>query len=1051
MRKVIRFFVKNVSLVNLCILIVLFFGVFAALQLSSTFFPERETQYINVQAVYPGASPVEMEESIVLKIEDNLEAVDGIKQITSRTEEDRTTVQAEIYADVDENLVLQEIKNEVDRISTFPTGLEEITVSKEEQVNPAGQLVLKGEDISITALQDLADQVEDELRSYDNITRVNIFGYNEEEVEISVKEEALRNYGLTIEDISQAIAAENIRSTGGILRGEELEYRLRVEEREYFASGFRDIPLIKDDDGTIIRLSDVAEVKDDTQEGAQRVFLDGERSINITVNTTNEENILEASESIKEYIEEFNSTREGVELQLVDDATQNLRERISLLQENGMLGAFLVILLLGMFLRVRLAFWVALSIPISFCGMFILAVWYGLTINVISLFGMIIVIGILVDDGIVVGENIYQKYEAGLSPIDAAVEGTMQVLPAVTSAIITTIIAFSFFFFIPGQIGEYFSEVAFVVSATLAVSLIEVFIFLPAHLAHSKSLHQNEEEDKSFQQKVANTINIFRDKLYVPFLRFSLKNKTLVFLGTLSVLVITIASIGGPVIRTTFFPDIEQNDIGVEVFLNRAINVDYTEEQGRRMAEAGERLNEKYRDQFNIDEDVIRNVETRVGYETNELNMTYYLMSSEERPIRTPEIVSDLREEVGEIPRSTRVSYEGGSPFGKPVAISLISGNFEELTSAAEELKTELQDMPELADVIDNQDEEEPEIHISLKDKAYALGFTTQQISNQVRDAFFGNEVQRLQRGKNEVRVWVRYDEDQRRSEEDILNMEVTDEEGNRYPLSELADLDYELGLVSITHRDGVREILVEADLSDPELSAPDILSELEETTLADLTSTYPSISYELQGEAEQTSDVTNAATTILPVLLLLIFLIIAFTFKSLSQALVIMLIIPFGIIGAAWGHYIHGLALGILSLLGIIALVGILVNDGLVLVTRYNDELRERKSVFDAMITAGRARFRPIILTTGTTSVGLAPLIFDGSFQAQFLIPMAVSIAYGLLVATFLLLVLLPILLIAANNTKRFMHWLWEGEWISQLEAETVIQNQKWEQENEE
>ncbi len=1049
MRKIIRFFVKNVSLVNLCILIVLFFGFFAALQLSSTFFPERETQYINIQAVYPGASPIEMEESIVLKIEDNLEAVDGIKQITSRTEEDRTTVQAEIYADTDENLVLQEIKNEVDRISTFPTGLEEITVSKQEQLNPAGQLVLKGEDISITALQDLADQVEDELRSYDNITRVSIFGYNSEEVEISVKEEALRNYGLTIEDISQAIAAENIRSTGGILRGTELEYRLRVEEREYYASGFKDIPLIKNEDGTIIRLSDVAEVKDDTQEGAQRVFLDGERSINITVNTTNEEDILTASENIKDYIEEFNSSREGVELKLVDDATENLRERIGLLQENGLLGAFLVILLLGMFLRVRLAFWVALSIPISFCGMFMIAVWYGLTINVISLFGMIIVIGILVDDGIVVGENIYQKYEDGLSPIDAAVEGTMQVVPAVTSAIITTIVAFSFFFFIPGQIGEYFSEVAFVVSATLAVSLIEVFIFLPAHLAHSKALHE-ENDKESIQQKVANSIKVFRDKVYIPFLEFSLKNKTLVFFGTLSVLVITMASISGPVIRTTFFPDIEQNNIDVEIFLTRAINVDYTEEQGRRMAEAGERLNEKYREQFDIDEDIIRNIETRVGYETNELNMTYYLMSSEERPIRTPDIVSDLREEVGDIPRATRVSYEGGSPFGKPVAVSLISSNFEELENAADQLKTELENDSRLADVLDNQDEEEPEIHISLKDRAYALGFSTQEISRQVRDAFFGNEVQRLQRGKNEVRVWVRYDEEQRRSEADILNMEVTDQQGNRYPLGELADLSYELGLVSITHRDGVREILVESDLSDPQLSAPDILSDLEQTTLADITSTYPSVSYELQGEAEQTSDVTSSATTILPILLLLIFVIIAFTFKSMSQALVIMAIIPFGIIGAAWGHYIHGIALGILSMLGIIALVGILVNDGLVLVTRYNDELEEGKSVFDAMITAGRARFRPIILTTGTTAAGLAPLILDGSFQAQFLIPMAVSIAYGLLVATFLLLVLLPILLITANNIKRLIHWLWEGEWISQLDAETVIQNKKWEKENE-
>lgn len=1049
MRNVIRFFVKHVVLVNLCIFVILFFGALSAYNLSSSFFPEQQTRFINVQAVYPGASPVEMEESIVLKIEDNLKAVNGVKEITSRTEEDRTTVTVEIETGVDPNLALQEIKNEVDRISTFPVGLEEITVSKQDQLNPAGQLVLRG-DVSVTALQDLVDQIEDDLRKYDNISRISIFGYNSPEVEITVSEAALRNYGLSIDDVANAVAAENIRSTGGILRGSELEYRIRVEQRDYFATGFKDIPVITQTDGTIIRLSDVARVQDILEEGAQRVFLDRERAINITVNTTNDEDILMASENIKEYIEEFNSKRSEVELVLVDDATQNLRERIDLLQANGLLGAALVLLLLGMFLRIRLAFWVALSIPISLCGMFILATWYGLTINVISLFGMIIVIGILVDDGIVVGENIFQKYEEGLTPINAAIEGTMEVLSAVTSAIITTVLAFSFFFFIPGQLGEFFSDVAFVVSATLIISLIEVFIFLPAHLAHSKSLKKNGSNGR-FQEKVANSIKSFRDRFYVPSYEFALRNKTLVILCFLSLFVITIASIGGSIIRTTFFPNIEENSISVEVLLTRAINVEYTEQQGRRMVSAGERLNEKYRDEFSMDEDIIRNIEMRVGYETNELNMTYYLMSSEERPLRTSEIIADLREEVGEIPRAELVSYEGGSPFGKPVAISLFSPNFEELNLAADRLMETMNDNPSLADVLDNRDDAEPEIHIELKDQAYTLGLTTQQVSRQVRDAFFGNEVQRLQRGKNEVRVWVRYDVEERRSEADILNMEITDANGNRHPLSELANLSYQQGLVAIYHRDGVREVLVEADVANQEVSAPDELSNLENSVLPEIIATYPSISYTLQGEAQETGEVFGAAQTALPVLLLLIFTTIVFTFKSVSQALVIMLIIPFGIIGAAWGHYIHGIPLGILSLLGIIALVGILVNDGLVLVTAYNDNLRKGMDVYEAMTEAGRSRFRPIILTTGTTAAGLAPLILDQSFQAQFLIPMAVSVAYGLLGATFILLILLPILLITASNFIRAAHWLWEGEWISIESVQPVVKDLQWERENDE
>jgi multidrug efflux pump subunit AcrB len=990
-----------------------------------------------------------MEESIVLKIEDNLAAVNGVKEITSRTEENRTTVTVEIDTGIDPNLALQEIKNEVDRISTFPAGLEELTVSKQDQLNPAGQLVLRG-DVSVTALQDLADQIEDDLRKYDNISRISIFGYNSPEVEISVRESALRNYGLSIDDVANAVAAENVRSTGGILRGSELEYRIRVEERDYFATGFKDIPVITQPDGTIIRLSDVANVQDDLEEGAQRVFLDRERAIKITVNTTNNEDILLAAESIKEYIKEFNTGRSGVELVLVDDSTKSLRDRITLLQENGLIGAALVLLLLGMFLRIRLAFWVALSIPISLCGMFVVAIWYGLTINVISLFGMIIVIGILVDDGIVVGENIFQKYEEGLTPIDAAVEGTMEVLSAVTSAIITTVLAFAFFFFIPGQLGEFFSDVAFVVSATLIVSLIEVFIFLPAHLAHSKSLKRNASNGK-LQEKVANSIKKFRDSVYIPFYEFSLRNKALVFLCTLSIFVFTIASIGGSIIRTTFFPDIEENSITVSVMLTRAINVEYTERQGRRMVSAGEQLNEKYRGEFGIEDDIIRNIEMRVGYETNELNMTYYLMPSEERPLRTSDIIEDLRAEVGPIPRVERVSYDGGSPFGKPVAISLFSPNFNELNLAADQLMNEMRSNLQLADVLDNRDDEEPEIHIELKDRAYALGLTTQQVSSQVRDAFFGNEVQRLQRGKNEVRVWVRYDIDERRSEANILNMEITAPDGSRHALSELANLSYRQGLVAIYHRNGVREVLVEADVANNRVSAPDIISTLENETLPRIISAYPSINYALQGEAQETGDVVGATKTALPVLMLLIFAVIVFTFKSVSQALVIMSIIPFGLIGAAWGHYIHGIPLGILSLLGIIALVGILVNDGLVLVTAYNDNLRKGLDVYEAMIEAGRSRFRPIILTTGTTAAGLAPLILDQSFQAQFLVPMAVSVAYGLLGATFILLILLPILLITASNVVRTVHWIWEGEWISLESVQPVLKDLQWEQENEE
>lgn len=1047
MKRIIEYFVKHVVLVNFSIVVILVLGAIAAMNMTSSFFPERETQYITVQAVYPGASPIEMEESIVLKIEENLEGISGIKRVTSYTEENRSTIDAEIYASADENEVLQEIKNAVDRISSFPTGLEQIVVFKEEPVNLAGKMVLRG-DVPITALKEISERVEDDLRDYENITRVSTFGVNSPEVEINISETALRNYNLTIQEVSRAISEENIRSTGGIIRGPELEYRIRVEEKSDFAKNFKNIPVKTQSDGTIVRLSDVASVKDTFSEGTQRLFLDGQRGISITVNTTNNEDILSASASIKEYIKKFNSRKSGVELILVDDATQNLRDRIDLLQENGLIGAALVLILLGLFLRIRLAFWVALGIPISFCGMFILALYYGLTINVISLFGMIIVIGILVDDGIVVGENIYQKYEEGLPPIEAAVKGTLQVVPAVSSAIITTVIAFSFFFFIPGQLGQFFSEVSFVVSTTLVISLIEVFIFLPAHLAHSKALHQKHDKG-GMQAYTSNLVKRIRDRFYVPFLEFTLRNKTLVGLSSVALLIITLASITGSIIRTTFFPEIEENTIQVNLRLTRALNDRITEKQGREILAAARRLNQQYREELGMKRDMFQHMEMRVGYESNELSLLFYLLPAKEREIRSAEITEDLRKEVGVIPRADQLSFGGGTPFGKPVAISLTSPNFQELLTASEELKTRLSEMPELADVIDNQNSNEPELHLTLKDKARALGFTLQDVISQVRNGFFGKEVQRLQRGENEVRVWVRYDLADRSGGDDLMNMRVTNNRGDKYPLKELVNIDYKLGLVSINHRGGEREIRIEADLSDTDISAPDVLEEIETSILPVLTSKYPSLDYSLEGQARQTGEVAQAAQTVLPILLLLIFGIILFTFKSFSQSAVLFLIIPFGLIGAAWGHYIHGMAIGILSILGIIALVGIIVNDGLVLVTTFNDKLREGMPYQEAIVETGRARFRPVILTTGTTAAGLAPLIFEESFQAQFLIPMAISVAYGLLIATFLLLALLPLLLVTSNNIKRTLHWLWEGEWISHRDAEPAVQEQQWEKEN--
>ncbi len=1056
MKKIIQYFTKHVVLVNLGILLFILFGLIAASNLTSTFFPQQDVQFIIVEAVYPGASPIEVEEGVVLKIEESLEGTKGVDRVTSVSQENFATVTVELLPNRDPNVVLQEVKNSVDRISSFPTDLERVVVYKQEPVNQVGQIALTG-DVSPTTLKSTIDAFEDVLLAYNGLSQLQLRGFTEPEIQIGVKENDLRSYGLTFEDISRAVAASNIRTSGGIVRGERTEFTIRVDERSYYAKGFNEIVVKSLPNGTIVRLSDVATIEDTFSEDTNRGELDGKPAVFIQVTTTNEEDILAASSFIKEYILEFNSQNNAVKAVLVDDSTINLVERIELLRDNGLLGVLLVFILLGLFLRIRLAFWVALGIPISFFGMFVLAGFYGITINVISLFGMIVVIGILVDDGIVVGENIYQKYEQGMHPLKAAVEGTMEVVPSVTSAILTTCIAFSFFFFVDGQLGDFFSDIAFVVSAALLVSLIEVFLFLPAHLAHSKDLHQTEEtKQKGFQVWIEKKLFYVRDHMYIPFLKYSLHHKTLVILCSVSLLIISIGAISGGYVQTTFFPNIEQNAVTATLEMPQGTSELVTKNKVDQIVAGALRLNQQYKTQTGDTVGYIRNIVANIGPGSNRASVSFFLIPSEFREVRSFDISLDIKKEVGAIPDATLLSFISANPFGKPVSVSLASNNFEELRSAKEMLIQEMQNLDVLRDITDTDNEDQPEVKVTLKDRAYALGFTNREVIGQVRNAFFGNEIQRLQRGTTEVKVWTRYILEDRRDIGQLLTMRIRSANGGSYPLGEIANVEFTNGLVSINHRDGKREIRVEAELANLDVSGTDALSKVENIALPKVLAAHPSVTYQFEGQVRETKKAAGSAQTALPVILILLYAIVTFTFRSFSQALVLYLIIPFGIIGVALGHYIHGFQISLLSFLGFVALIGILVNDGLVFINAYNDLVRKGTDVIDALVETGRSRFRPILLTTGTTTAGLAPLIFEKSFQAQFLIPMAITIAYGLFIGTFLLLTLLPAFLLLSNSTrrnfKRFKHWVWEGEKIKieRKVIEPAYEEAQWELENE-
>ncbi|UZR93657.1 efflux RND transporter permease subunit [Chondrinema litorale] len=1042
MKSIIKYFIKYPIAGNALLAVTFIFGWFSLTSLRSAFFPESESTIINIRVTYPGSSPEEIEEGVVLKIEDNLKGLTGIKEISSVSQENAGSVTVEIEDAFDIDLILQDVKNAVDQISSFPDGMEPPSVYKQENLNIACTFTLSG-DADLRTLKAYGRQVENDLRGIPGISKVELAGFPDEEIEISLREDDLRSYQLTFDQVTQAVRSANLEITGGTIKGEREELQIRSRSKEYYADNLKDIIVKASDDGTIIRLKDVADVEDKWADTPNRSYMNGNTAVTVIVNYTIEEDIIYISDRVNEYIEEFNQKNNYITATMIRDGAVVVNQRIDLLVENGIVGSFLVLVFLALFLKFRLAFWVALGIPVSFFGMFILASLYGISINISSLFGMIIVVGILVDDGIVISENIYQHYEKGKPPIKAAIDGTMEVVPAVFSAIITTVLAFSIFFFLEGRIGDFANNIAFVVIVTLSFSLIEGFFILPGHVAHSNSLKRGE-KDGVVERKMANFMDWMKNKLYAPVLRFCINNHTMGLAIPLSFLILSLAAVAGGIVKTTFFAPLEFDVISIELTMPSGTSSAVTSEWLDKIEKAVFEVNDEFSEGREDSLEIIKFVDKRVGPSINTGSINISLLDAETRNVPSYLITNAIRERTGPIPEADKVSYGTRSIFGKPVSISLLGNNLEELNAAKEELKLALSDMPELKDVVDSDQEGLREIDIKLKEKAHLLGLTLQQVVNQVRYGFFGSEVQRLQRGLDEVKVWVRYKETDRRSVGNLEDMRIRTDSGQEFPLREIAFFEVQRGLIAINHLNGKREINVEADLADPNTSATDMMSIVSNQILPPVLSKYPTVAFEYGGQTKAASRTASSGSKVVFVVLILIFVVISLTFRSAVQALNVIITVPFGVIGVVWGHFIHGAPISFLSAYGILALIGIMVNDSLVLVGAFNNLLKEGYAFKDALFEAGLSRFRPIVLTSVTTIAGLGPLILETSFQAKFLIPMAISVAYGLGVATFLTLLTLPVLLASMNALKVHLYWLWEGKKPTPEEMEPAVQELK-------
>ena len=1052
MKKIISYFIKFPVAVNIFILAFIGFGLVGALSMKSSYFPLTDTQRISINLTYPGASPEEIEEGIVLKIEDNLKGIVGIDRVTSVSRENSATINIETLKGKNIDVVLSDVKNAVDRVPSFPSGMEPPIIAKIETMRPTISFTISGDNISLATLKQYARKIENEIRGIDGISQINLSGFPDQEIEIAVRENDLLAYNLSFSEVAEAVSKTNLLISGGNIKTDSEDYLIRARNKNYYGNELLNLVVRATPDGNIIRLKDIANVSDTWSENPDRLFFNGKKSIEITINNTNSEDLISSADNVKKYIEKFNQQQDNIQINISSDNSITLKQRSDLLLKNAAMGVLLVLFFLALFLNIRLAFWVAAGIPIAFFGMFIFAAQLGVTINVLSLFGMIIVIGILVDDGIVIGENIYHHYEKGKTPIRAAIDGTLEVIPPIVSAILTTIIAFSTFFFLDGRMGDFFSEVSTVVMLTLAVSLIEALIILPAHIAHSKALERKEKKRNKINTFFFNVNQVaekglfyFRDTIYAPYLRFFLKHKALGFSIPIALLILSIGALGGGIVKTSFFPSVASDKVSITLKMPQGTNETVTDSIISKIEKAAWEVNNEFSKKQTDNQQVIQNIIRRIGPGSANGSLTVNLLPGEARDFSSPEITNAIRKKVGKVYGVESLTFGSGGNFGgSPIAVALLGNNIKELKAAKNELKEILSKNPLLKDISDNDPAGIKEIQIKLKDKAYLLGLNLQMVMNQVRSGFFGLQTQRFQRGQDEIKVWVRYKKEDRSSIKNLDDMWITTPTNKRVPFSEIATYIIKRGDVVINHLSSKREIQITADMKSPDGSATDILDDIKSNIIPEISSKYPTVSAVYEGQNREMKKTTRSVKKVGLIILALIYIVIAFTFRSYDQPILLIILIPFSLIGVIWGHWIHGFSINILSWLGIIALIGIMVNDGLVLIEKFNSYLKEGMKYDEALIQAATSRFRAILLTSLTTVAGLAPLLLEKSRQAQFLKPMAISISYGITIATVLTLVMLPLLLAVSNNIKVFIKWLKTGKKVTKEEVERAIVEQK-------
>jgi hydrophobic/amphiphilic exporter-1 (mainly G- bacteria), HAE1 family len=1055
--------IRNNVTVNLIMIFIIVAGIFTVLKMRRELFPQFSLDMIVVSVVYPGSSPEEVEEGICIKIEEAIQRIEGIKRLLSTAREGQGDVVAELETGTDVRKILDEIKSEVDRIDTFPDEAEEPVVTEILNQDPTISVAIFG-DVSENRLRQAAEKIRDDLldaravshtglggfkdkfvsllnrfrfKQPESITQIDLIGVRDYEISVEVSEENLRRYGLSFDQVVSAVRAGSIDLPGGTIKTDQGEILIRAKGQLYTGREFEKIPLITLNDGTVVELGQVAKVIDGFEDLDIKTRFNGKPAAIVQVSRTSEQDIIEIANIARNYVATHrDKLPQDLDVAVWGDISTMVEDRIDLMLRNGLQGIVLVFITLALFLNLRLAFWVAFGIPVAFMAAFMVLSGFDQTINMISLFGFIMTLGIVVDDAIIVGENVYSHYSSGKSPTQAVIDGLKEVGVPVVMAVATTVVAFAPLLFISGIMGKFIAVMPLAVIIILLVSLGEALVILPSHLHHALTHSENKSGGltswhERLREKVERGLNTVIDRLYSPAIRYVVKNRYFTFSIGVGVLIISLGVVAAGYVPFVFFQKGESDWIVAEVVYPLGTPFKITGESIELLEKKSFELNSVFSDFSKKNGRLVKNTFSIVGaiprrdwkppeYGGHVGQVWLELASSEKRAgVSTHTILAKWRDLIGEIPGIEKLTFstlEGG-PAGNPIEIQLSGQNFDQIKLAAAELKTEIATYPGTFDISDNFKPGKQEQKVRIREGARSIGVTMRDLARQIRQAFYGEEALRIQRGRDDVKVMVRYADEERRSLSGIEEMRIRTSNGGQIPIEEVAAVTPGRAYSVINRVDRKRTITVISDIDETIGNASMIVADLQANFLPTLTARYPGLTYDFEGQEKRTRESLNSIKSGYLLAMMGIFLLLASQFRSYMQPVIIMTAIPFGLIGAILGHLVMGLEFTIVSVFGIVALSGIVVNDSLILIDFINRAVRDGVDVQQAVIESGKARFRPVLLTSVTTVAGLFPLLLERSFQAQFLIPMAVSICFGLTAATILTLLYVPSLYLIVRD----------------------------------